>query len=259
MRLLLASAAAVGAVLRHPGRRSDPRHRPPQARRRRRPDRDAVVRRDRRCCRLRLAAMGGRRGRAADAGDGRSHRLHGGDGRDRGSGRARAVAAAHRIGAQPDADDAVAAGRPTTSEPTAAEAFGWLSTGIATGTGAVAASRVRSSSTEKSPARRSPSRPSPRRRPPYWLTSSVVKVAIASAAAPSSRPTKPIPSPRWRHAHVLGRDPDRVRQHLADLVISGASLGRPSITVASPCTTDSPCSPTRPTVARNSSIESASR
>ena len=86
-----------------------------------------------------LPAVGDRRRRAAHAGDDRADRLHGGDGGGRGSDRARGVAAAHGIGPQPDADDTVAAARPPHIRAHRRRAFGWLSTGIATGTGAAAA------------------------------------------------------------------------------------------------------------------------
>ena len=115
----------------------------------------------------------------------------------RGSGRARAVAADRRAGAQPGADDAVAARR---SRHTGARRRRGVRLAVdrdrhrdgRRGT----RSRARSSSTETAPAPRSPSRPSPRPRPLYSRSRSVASVATASAAAPSSRPTNPIPSPR---------------------------------------------------------------
>ena len=67
-------------------------------------------------------------------------------------------------------------------------------------------------------------------------------MATASAAAPSSRPTKPIFSPVVNLTFTL---PSDARQRLADRVAVGGELGRSSTTVASTWSTAQPAAVTR--------------
>src|SRR5579884_3639221 len=85
-------------------------------------------------------------------------------------------------------------------------------------------------------------------------------VATARAAAPSWRPTKPMPSPRVALTFTRATSTPIASASFRRIASRwGARAGRSMTTVASTWTTSCPRSLSRLTVARRSSIESASR